>query len=351
MYEMIKIAQGKPTLIGPALRVGIFAGPYYYYLFAPVLRIFQYDTNFVLYFNALLFSAALGFMYWKYSKILPVAIIGLSNFYLLSARHPGNGYSYLPLLLVFIITLFIDKNFGKIKVLALGLLAGIIVNFHPLTILPVILSVILNWKKLNNRLFFGLAFSVTFLPLLIFEIKHNFVISRGFTLIKSYSYSPHYIFSLSLFFSFLIVLFLLKNRQRLLMSVWLTGLILVFPFNLYKQTLKTMKQTEDIVQKVISSKIVSKNSSFNLISITDEKHLVPMGHEYRFAFRKYGLRPLNENNYADAEELLIFMETDKVDIELLRTWETEQFGQGYLNYPDKFIIDGIIVYKYAKKDY
>lgn len=348
MYEMIKIAQGKMTLIGPALRVGIFAGPYYYYLFTPILAMSHCDTNFVLYFNAFLFAAALVYLYWKIPKIYPVAIIGISNFYLLSARHPGNGYSYLPLLLIFVTTLFLDKDFGKVKMVFSGLLAGIIVNFHPLTIIPIIISVLYNWKRLTYKLLFGLTFSATFLPLLFFEYKHSFVISKGFTLIRTYTFSPHYLYSFSLLFTFLVVMFLHKNRQRLLMSVWLTGLVLVFPFNLYNQTTKTLKQTEDIVQKVINAKMVSGNTTFNLISITDEKHLVPMGHEYRFAFRKYGLKPLDENNYADARELLVFVETDKINIGSLSTWETEQFG--YLYKPSKDIIDGVTIYKYAKEN-
>jgi hypothetical protein len=357
VFEIIKIVQGKPTLIGPDLRVGIFAGPYYYYLFTPILWLTQYNTDFVLYFNAILFAGSLGYVYWKTRRLVPIAIIGLSNFYLLSARHPGNGYSYLPFLLVLIAIMYGDQYFGKIKMIFLGLLSGVILNFHPLTIVPIVISGIMNWKKLTHKLLFWIASGLTFLPLLLFELKHNFVIIKGLLISKNYTgfinsatYPIYYWYPIFLLIVYLLSKYLVLYKQKLFLSIWLTIVILSIPYYLYESSTKRMVSTENLVQKVISSKIVSGDTLFNLISITDEKHLVPMGHEYRFAFRKYGLRPLDENNYAEAQELLVFVETDKVDVSSLQTWETEQFGQKYMVKSDKVIIDGINIYKYDKKN-
>ena len=187
--EMIQVAQGRLTLIGPMLNFGGFhAGPYYYYLFAPILLISKFNLDFVLIFNALLFSAGLVYLFKKISKKYSMLwaficswAFAILPLYLLMSRNPGNAYSYLPFLLIFLTYVYFNNVQKTSEIFLLGLLAGIIVNFHPLNaivFLPIVFYLLLNVKKKSNILLFILGGFVSYMPLIFFEIRHDFVIFK-----------------------------------------------------------------------------------------------------------------------------------------------------------------------------
>ena len=189
LYDILDITRGKLTLLGPSLSFGgLRAGPYYYYLFAPIFALSRADINSVLYFNAGLFAAALGYFYYKLAPrvgsvrgLAAVGIIALSPVYLYGARTPSNGFSFLPLLFIFLIQIMIKDNFSLRGLLLLGILGGVVVNFHFVTLplFAVLFLVILRQLKDKLKiLFFTLGFGLTFLPLLFFEVRHNFVMTR-----------------------------------------------------------------------------------------------------------------------------------------------------------------------------
>jgi len=194
--EMTQLAQGDFTLIGPRLNLGGFhAGPYYYYLFAPILLLSSFDFDFVLIFNALLFSLALIYLFKKVSEkysliwaLFSSAVFMILPLYHLVSRNPGNAYTYMPLLLIFLTHVYFNNVYKKVEFLTLGLLAGIITNFHPLNILvfmPIFLYLFFSAKKKADTLFLLLGVIITYLPLLIFELTHNFVIIKK----MAYSFS------------------------------------------------------------------------------------------------------------------------------------------------------------------
>lgn len=188
-YGIIKVAQGKFTLIGPKLNFGgLYAGPYYYWLFAPILFLTKYSFVSILFFNASLFVLALAYLLYKFESrlglpnaLLYAIAVGLLPLYIVTARNPGNAYTYFPALLVLLTYCYFDNISKKRDFLLLGIACGILVNFHFLNILVVCAILGFLFYKSNYKkrvVFFFLSFLITFLPLLIFDWKHDFVILK-----------------------------------------------------------------------------------------------------------------------------------------------------------------------------
>lgn len=188
-YGIIEIAQAKFTLIGPKLNFGgLYAGPYYYWLFAPILFLTKYSFVSILFFNASLFALALIYCLYKIESrlglphaLLYAIAVGLLPLYIITARNPGNAYTYFPALLILLTCCYFDNISKKRDFLLLGIVCGVIVNFHFLNILVVcaVLGFLLYKSDYKKRIvFFFLSFLITFLPLLIFDWKHDFVILK-----------------------------------------------------------------------------------------------------------------------------------------------------------------------------
>lgn len=188
-YGIIEIAQGKFTLIGPKLNFGgLYAGPYYYYLFAPILFLSSYSFYPILLFNAALFALALVYFFLEVKKrasllnsLLYALAIGLLPLYVITARNPGNAYTYIPLLLLFLTYSYFGNPTKGRDFLLVGLMCGIIVNFHFLNILAVGTIFAFLFYKTQNRksfVYFFAAFFATFAPIIVFDIKHDFVVFK-----------------------------------------------------------------------------------------------------------------------------------------------------------------------------
>lgn len=198
IYDMLAIIQGKLTLIGPKLSFGgIYSGPYYYYIFLPVFYLSKLNLNALLIFNSALFVLALLFFYIKAEKkhgdlptLIGATAIGFIPVYVLYSRSPWNGATYLPFLLVFLTLIYFDTyETKKIKLLFLGFLGGAIVTVH-LVSLPVValatLYLLYFMKKKVNILYFLIGCTLAFVPLVLFELKHDFIMLKNTFITKSY---------------------------------------------------------------------------------------------------------------------------------------------------------------------
>lgn len=110
IYYILSITQGKLTLIGPKLSFGgIYSGPYYYYLFVPIFYLTHLNLDSLLVFNLFLFLSGAAIFYLIIQKksniffsLIACLVMAFLPFYLVGARDPWNGSTYLPLLLVFL---------------------------------------------------------------------------------------------------------------------------------------------------------------------------------------------------------------------------------------------------------
>jgi hypothetical protein len=191
-----KIAQGKFTLIGPQFSFsGLRLAPYHFYVFAPVLYVFD-SYKAVVYANGLLFIAALVLTfiiirqnYGSLYSFLAVVWITTSSYYLLAARSPGNAFTYLAFYLVYLAYIFTARRIGVLATTVLGLVAGVMVNYHPVNALVVVApflvkEIFVKDKFLKYKIVsifnFLFSFALTFLPVVLFDFKHGFVLSRSF---------------------------------------------------------------------------------------------------------------------------------------------------------------------------
>jgi hypothetical protein len=200
LSDILVLTKEKPLLTGPKLSFGgFFAGPYYYYLFAPFLLLSRLDPQGVLIGNVLLFSLSLAVFFYFFSKLTSFSFsflaslwLATSSYFFFSARNPGNAFSYLPLLLsFFVLFVVVVKNNHKLLLFALGFLGGVVVNFHFINLLifvPLFLFVLIfgGKNKLRNLSLLVCGFAISFLPLILFEMRHNFVMFKNTFLSGSY---------------------------------------------------------------------------------------------------------------------------------------------------------------------
>lgn len=196
LSEIFDIAQGKFKLIGPNSSFGgLQTGPYYYYIFVPVFLLTGLNINSVLLMNALLYSLAIGYFFYKAAikyKLLKAALatasLTLFPLFIFAARNPGNAFTYLPFLLFFLTYLAFNEYEKRPILFFLGFLAGLIMNFHysSITILIFLsLFILLTLNKKINFAYFLLGFALAFLPLILFEIRHGFIMLNTTFLTKS----------------------------------------------------------------------------------------------------------------------------------------------------------------------
>ena len=197
LVDIYSIAHGDLKLIGPKSSFGgLYTGPFYYYLFTPILMLFKYNPASILYFNAFLFSVGIT-IYWLILKkeygTLKATSASISLMFLpivlFSTRNPGNAYSYIPLLIVYISYALFQERKSMKELFLLGLMGSLLVTTHysniPITLLISVFIAILLRKKMPI-IGYALGLFLPFAPLLLFEIKHQFVMIKNTFLNKSY---------------------------------------------------------------------------------------------------------------------------------------------------------------------
>lgn len=197
LHEILKITQGDFVLLGPKLTFGgLYVGPYYFYIFVPFFLITAANIYSVHFFNALLFAIAIGYFtyevlkrYFLWSGLLAATVLGFSQILLYGAKNPSNAYTFIPLFSILLTFVYFHSPQKKLELAFLGFLAGVIVNFHFLNVIlmPVIFFLLLaHLKKKINILYFLLGGAVSFAPLVLFELKNNFIIVTNTFIQKSY---------------------------------------------------------------------------------------------------------------------------------------------------------------------
>ncbi len=438
IYDILVILQGKLTLIGPKLSFGgIYSGPFYYYLLAPVFFLTGLNINSLLVFNLTLFVFGIIFFYFliskKASSIFALTVSLLLAYlpvYVTGARGPWNGSTYLPFLLAYLAMIFFLKSDDKKVLLVItGFLGGMIINIHlvsaPVVLIGLIYLLFTLKRKSQTIIFFGGMF-LAFLPLLLFEMKHDFVMTKNtflvgsyktfvennnipnavsgkknffenlsfipgilsgqlginillywgvsvflffktkfrerflitssfilvflFSAILKYQFGSHYLYPVSLFLVFSLGMVLMNSKYRWLLFVFLVLEIIMFPANIYNKSGRVAETYEKRVNEVIERNLVKKEESFNIIQVSkDYTTYIPVGHEYRFFFRKNNYIPRTEFEYNQSDTLLIFSELEDFEISKLNNWEIKEFGKENLLNHKKYNVNGSTLYVLKKK--
>lgn len=434
LVEIHEILEGDIRLVGPnASFGGLKTGPYYYYLFAPVLFLTNGSVEGFLYFNAFLFAFAGTFFYRSLSKkfsnayaILGVFGIIVSPLFILVARNPGNANTYVAILLIIFTLLYFYKLTGK-NLVVIGLLTGVIVNFQYANIVIFVPLTVYLFYKLQNKkliLYYLFPFLLSFAPLLLFEIRHDFIMTKTTLFTDSYKgfiannqlgmnevkrnsgetilfisdhiknligispimvflgiglylwkfhkkkrelslflfsggvymltlltlqfqFAIHYVFPAAFSILFLLVIFLLKEKQGWVLGIIIFFQLLLFP-PLFNNSVRPYWFYKNVVEKTISSKIVKHPDSFSIIQIRPETSITPHGYEYRYFFILNNLYPLDIQNYNQSKQLLIFSRENEFNLAQFNTWEIQEFGKEYIKNVTKININGVDVYSIIK---
>lgn len=377
LLAMEKINQGKFTLVGPQFSLaGLRLSPYHFYFFAPFLLIGQGDYRFVLYANAGLFLIGFLILYFFVQKkkgilfaLLTIGWFATSPELILAARSPGNAFSYLmPLIIYSFYLLFIPKLTIK-KSLLLGLFAGVFINYHPIslfsTIIPFLIATYFYKDDLKSKLLNLTAFSMcllaTFIPVFIFDLKHQFIIAKSIFSARAGEFfsknqgsflqdffagkmAIHYYLPIFILLQAIFLVIIRNIRYSFILIIILIAINLShFPKNLY-QPARNLRDTEIKFNQFIKKGYLPKNN-FNVV-LVNNTYLSAVGYEYRFLLTKNGFKPDDEYSYSQSNYLLVISEKGPEAINSFKSWEMEQFGKKEL--VKKFQKDNLLVFLYKK---
>lgn len=208
MLEVRKIVYDHNfTLIGPTTGLaGLFYGPWWYYILSIPFLISGGNPQFVAFFIAFTGILTILLIYYLGKKI-EGNFLGLTLAFFCSFSPTMIGVSsqiwspnlipfFVVLVLLLIYKIFFNKGSNDNKYyLILGFLLGLILDlevvFGAVFIIGIILSiVILFWNKIKLRSYLYILFGFLFivLPRFLFEIRHNFIMTRS--VIENFNKQP-----------------------------------------------------------------------------------------------------------------------------------------------------------------
>ena len=197
LFNILKISQGNHTLLGPKLSFGgLYPASYYFYLFVPIFLLSGFKIMSLVYFNALLFSIAISYFFYNSLKKFPLWKTVAASFamtlipiFLFSARNPSVSNTHLSFLLILLTYVYFNKIDKPLVLILLGFVFGIIINFGFISLLILIPVYLIIFNKLKNKLaslYFVLGIGIAFIPLLLFEVKNNFIMIKNTFFDRSY---------------------------------------------------------------------------------------------------------------------------------------------------------------------
>lgn len=193
MLDIRNIVDGRHlTLIGPTTSInGVFLGPFWYYFNLIPYILGLGDPTFLAYWNILWYLlAGLSLFLFSFRKNPIFALISSSIFLMAPAFFYSGRFFWsanpMPFATTFyflaLISSLIKPNLKKSVIL--GLICGLSMQFEAafaVLFFPFATIIFLIFKLgIKNYLATFSAFFVTLLPQILFEIRHNFIMSRTF---------------------------------------------------------------------------------------------------------------------------------------------------------------------------
>ena len=185
-----EILKGDIKLIGPRVYgpTGFFLPPYFFYILTPFYLINNLSPFSVIYF--ILFFAVCFFLisYRLFSKMFnrKIALIFTALFAVNPLAVSIDTISWNPIFIpiLFILTIYYSylslKDKSVKNMFLLGLVFSLGVSFHLqfVFVLPLILVVFYDYfknKNFKHLIYFCIAFIIPFIPILVFDLKHDFL--------------------------------------------------------------------------------------------------------------------------------------------------------------------------------
>jgi len=237
------IVDKKLTLIGPRVvnDRGFMLGPYFFYILLPFYLITNLNPNAIILFIATYSFIFLISSFFILKKIFSskIALIFISIWSVLPLAISIDTISWNPLLIPFLFILLLylltTLNFNKIKNwLLLGFYLGFCFNIHVQLIILSFTAFIFLFIKISKKNFFKkviflfLGFLLSFLPLLIFDLRHNFLnLNLLLSFFSKSSSVKNYFAFIPVWTNFVSYIFIIKS-QFLSILFWLIVAIILF---------------------------------------------------------------------------------------------------------------------------
>lgn len=196
-YIILKriLVDKKFTLVGPTVSIapGFFLPPFYYYSLIPFIKLSGFHINGPDIYTAILGVLSVFFFYFLAKDLFGVFPALISSFlfainpYLVqSSRHALNPNTLFLYSILFFLSFekYVFKKERRWFVLA-GFSLGWAIGLHLTTIVFLPFFIYLIFLEIKNKLFDKITISgiilffIVFSPLLVFDLKHNFPITRA----------------------------------------------------------------------------------------------------------------------------------------------------------------------------
>ena len=176
----------RPVLIGPRVvsEAGFHLGPWHYYFLVPFYLAFRADPIFQAYVAGMVNVAIVAWLFYFIRKHISSLAGFLAGVIWVSELHRVSwNVMYYPMAVIAIVEVVISRGYRLKSLLFLAFLVGMGINFHVQFIffLPVLAIFIIKYFRIKkSKRIVGLlsvigAFLVPFAPLIIFDIRHNFI--------------------------------------------------------------------------------------------------------------------------------------------------------------------------------
>ncbi len=242
-YQVKNIIQNKDlTLLGPRVQSdkGFFLGPYFTYVLIPFYLVNRLHPSALLYFiilyNLLFFAVSFFVIKKMFGTVHALSFLSLWSIVYLVINYDTIPWN--PILIPLGVVLTWMALFKRNYVI-LGLVLGFFVNMHFQFIFLIIFSVIFlildkNRKeiiKLKNLLLFIFSFLILFIPLFLFDLRHDFLNTKlFFNFFASGDATPQrdLLSWLPVFINFAHPLIVIKNIY--LMFLFYASILIIFIF-------------------------------------------------------------------------------------------------------------------------
>jgi len=195
MLAIRRMAVGlQPALVGPTTSInGVFLGPFWYYFNLPAFILSGGSPAALVYWQILWYHlAAIIFYLFTYKKtkifalVFPALFLFVPSFFY-ATRYSWNANAMPIFTLIYLVTLvetLIKPT--RAKLFILGLISGLsfqieaafAILFFPFSLLTLTLKKVQPfWKSI---LWLTAGFAITLIPQLLFELRHNFLITKVF---------------------------------------------------------------------------------------------------------------------------------------------------------------------------
>lgn len=338
--------QLKPKLIGPKVSHGydgrfFFHGPYVYYFLLPGLLFSSWNPLGGSIATIVWNSLGVVFLYLVGTKlksrlfgIFAALIFATNPFLILYSSFVWNP-NFLPFISIIFAFILLDtkkKNFNK-NIFVLGLLTGIglLLHYQMVFVLPILFGYFLYNKlfSLKKIILFFCSLCIGLIPMILFELKHDFYNIRTIYYVISNGYAtsgglPGFYFMVPIIIILILgtAIFLkkisVKNKRFFLLVLFLITVTQIFLG--VKSILLPSNQLSyieiDSAAKIIISTQVE---NFNIVNLTTGN---TRADSLRYTLSYKGKKPLDVEKYPEADVLFVlYKDVPHVVVESDPVWE------------------------------